>query len=1269
MGHLCDSHRWDDILIPVCFVDSNGDIVFANKTFTDTFQTRTNIFHLFSDQYKQSIKNLFGSTNLPPQIITAELIGEPAKCVFKIQCNQYPGQSNKTLFQMLFLETIIAEKKMNRKTPNSKSKFELEALSSIVDEHPEATFLIDMKGRVLIWNKAMELLSGVPKENALGKDNRVYSVPFYGRATPMLIDLVQNPIDDELKKYTSLSNSNGVITGEVFLPLLANGVGAYCRCMAKMLYSVNGDPLGVMEVILNSSESDKQNQRNQINDERLRLMLQNSNDIFTIIRLDGYIAYMSPAIHKITGYDFTEFIEIPFIKNIHPKDTALVEDFLAKCFREPDLMHEITYRIACSDGSYRTLESYGKSHIADRAIGGIILNSRDVTEKTTQSETLRENQAWLLLQSESLKKSAEELREERTKAASAVFINEQYISRLKLLHQISISVSSKMRLEEVINQALDQLRSAFTVDQCILRLIEGEDLVLVGKSELFQEIIPEIIPTQNSLSSQILKAMAPRSFTLTPEDIHNESTEIQRKHRFVSFAGAPLLIKDTAVGVLGIYTVHSPREFSTEDLQHLQIAASHLATAIENNRLIRELEHKNKEFVKGVNEKLKTYQALLRSEENLRMLLEHQTDLIVKVQIDGRYLFVSKSFCKLFEKTETEFLKEQVPLLHRKELGLSAESMRYLEAYPYTWYVEQQVETATGKRWLGWNHNAILDLNGVIKEIVAAGRDITEKRFAEVALRSSEEKFSKAFITSPDAISIISLSNKKILEINQGFSRITGYSIGDVLGKDFTSLHIWVDSEQEQNFYAILRASGEVIDFESNFRLKSGVVIEGLLSAKLIQLQGETCVLSILRDVTRRNMNERAVEQYNKELTILNRIIMSSTAFTNNEELLKYFLLEVLQLAGLEHGLIYFRTIDSDFCTITSDNNTRAHANKFFSNCTICDKCPDSEHQFSNCPFIGADDDWHETIETTSEPDFKFQERFPIHITNTCLGVLILFSDSPLSDHTTDVINTLTSQIGIVVERTVLFEKVLKQADELDKKVKERTQQLESANKELEAFSYSVSHDLRAPLRAIDGFGLALYEDYYSNLDDQGRNYIQRIRVNSQKMAQLIDDILQMSRLTRKEIRRERISLSQLIREIAGDYQEITQTKEMIIDIEENMFDWVDPSLVRSCFQNLIDNAIKFSQYKEKIVIQIGTIVKDNAKYYFVKDEGAGFDMRYYNKLFGVFQRLHSNEQFPGTGVGLATVQRIIHKHGGTIYAEGKIGEGACFYFSFKGQN
>ncbi|PYR51248.1 MAG: hypothetical protein DMF89_06565 [Acidobacteria bacterium] len=253
---------------------------------------------------------------------------------------------------------------------------------------------------------------------------------------------------------------------------------------------------------------------------------------------------------------------------------------------------------------------------------------------------------------------------------------------------------------------------------------------------------------------------------------------------------------------------------------------------------------------------------------------------------------------------------------------------------------------------------------------------------------------------------------------------------------------------------------------------------------------------------------------------------------------------------------------------------------------------------------------------------------------------------------------------ALVVESARFFAESLAAFDvslRADVALREAKVAAENANSELESFSYSVAHDLRAPLRSIDGFSHALLEDCAEQLGDQGREYLKYIRESAQRMAQLIDDLLALSRVTRTEMHRVRVDMSMLARTVAEELQAADKHRAVTWTIQDGLWATGDARLLRAALENLLGNAWKFTGKHPEARIQFGALVDKHPIVYFVRDNGAGFDMTYKDKLFGVFQRLHSTDEF-----GLATVQRIVRRHSGRVRAEGETGRGASFYFTLE---
>jgi signal transduction histidine kinase len=258
----------------------------------------------------------------------------------------------------------------------------------------------------------------------------------------------------------------------------------------------------------------------------------------------------------------------------------------------------------------------------------------------------------------------------------------------------------------------------------------------------------------------------------------------------------------------------------------------------------------------------------------------------------------------------------------------------------------------------------------------------------------------------------------------------------------------------------------------------------------------------------------------------------------------------------------------------------------------------------------------------------------------------------------------MTEQLRTITVSKVELQEEVEERKKVEKALEEYAQELQIANKELEAFSYSVSHDLRAPLRAMDGFSKVLLEDYAGNLDQQGKQCLEHIRSGSQRMGRLIDDILSLSKVVRAEIKLEKVDISGLATTIAAELKRTDPGRKVDFVIRQGLEATGDINLLNVALQNLLGNAFKFTSARPDARIEFGIERRDGQSVYFVRDNGAGFDARYIDKLFKPFERLHSEKEFPGTGIGLVTVQRIIQRHGGAVWAEGQVNRGASFYFT-----
>jgi signal transduction histidine kinase/CheY-like chemotaxis protein len=317
--------------------------------------------------------------------------------------------------------------------------------------------------------------------------------------------------------------------------------------------------------------------------------------------------------------------------------------------------------------------------------------------------------------------------------------------------------------------------------------------------------------------------------------------------------------------------------------------------------------------------------------------------------------------------------------------------------------------------------------------------------------------------------------------------------------------------------------------------------------------------------------------------------------------------------------------------------------------------------QTINVPDTSREPRWIVLIPTINSALF-----IPVYYERRLLGVVALFSGEKDAFTEEDEINiaALVNSLAISIENRKVEEEIRQLNVQLEQRVAERTTQLENSNKELEAFAYSVSHDLRAPLRAIDGFSSILLEDYGNKLDDEANRLLSKVHDNTRKMDRLITDILALSRVNRSELRFSRIDMATMVHSIYNEIASPEVQKKFTFTVSPLPDAYGDPTLMRQLWTNLISNAIKYTLPMDECIIQIKCQPEGDLNIYTIQDNGVGFNPEYTHKLFGVFQRLHSPDQFEGTGIGLAIVKRIIQRHGGQVWAEGALNQGATFYFS-----
>ena len=524
-------------------------------------------------------------------------------------------------------------------------------------------------------------------------------------------------------------------------------------------------------------------------------------------------------------------------------------------------------------------------------------------------------------------------------------------------------------------------------------------------------------------------------------------------------------------------------------------------------------------------------------------------------------------------------------------------------------------------------------------------------------IQTGEEKFFKAFHSSPYAITISRTSDGKMLEVNEGFVRISGYTPEECIGKTSLDLKLWPSDTDRSAVVRDLLQYGTIEDRDLLFRVKSGKVIEALFSAQTITINGEACILSSINDISDRKRMESDLRRNETMLRMIldnlpvgiavNSIEPDVTFTYNNKNFTRFYRITPEALA----------IPDGFWSAVYEDPLEREKMkSKVLADCETNDP---EKMQWSHVPISRSG----------QETTYINARNIPIPGESLMISAVWDVTDHVQAQNEIQRLNRELEQKVAAQTRELRDSQtaLLNLVDDLNQTARDLTAAnaaLEAVNKELAAFSYSVSHDLRAPLRSIDGFGNALLEDYGDKLNGEGKNYLERIRRATQTMGQLIDDMLNLSRVTQSDFYRQAFDLSALVRNIVETNQQRTPPGNLIVEIQDGIVVRADQRLIKIAMVNLLDNAWKFSGKSENPHIAFGSSITGQETVFFVRDNGAGFDMAYADKLFGAFQRLHRTEEFPGTGIGLATVARIIYRHGGRVWAEGETGKGATFFFT-----
>ncbi len=632
-----------------------------------------------------------------------------------------------------------------------------------------------------------------------------------------------------------------------------------------------------------------------------------------------------------------------------------------------------------------------------------------------------------------------------------------------------------------------------------------------------------------------------------------------------------------------------------------------------------------------ITERKKVDDALRETTEYLENLFNYANAPIICWDTESKITRFNHAFERLTDYKAEEVIGKDLSILFpadSKEESLG--KIKQTLSGEYWEVVEIPILRKDGEvRIALWNSANLFAEDGkTIIATIAQGQDITERKKAEEALRVSLDRY-RSYIEATGQLGWTTNADGEVREDIPSWRAYTGQSYEEILGWGWSKALHPDDLEHATQVWKKAVATKTLYEVEYRIRRHDGVYRHFMARGLPVLREGDsvrewvgTCV-----DITERKKAEEELRQSEERLRRAQ---------------------EIAHLGSWELDLVNNRLSWSDEVYRIFGVEPREFAATYeaFLEAVHPDDRRAVDTAYSDSVSQGKD-------------SYEIEHR----IVRRTTGEIRIVHER--CKHIRDEHGRIVRSVGMVHDITER-KKAEEEMRALNEHLRQHEAELSASNKELEAFSYSVSHDLRAPLRNIDGFSQALLEDYIDKLDQKGQNYLRRVRAATQRMGQLIDDLLNLSVMVRKEMRREEVDLSLQVRAVAEELKNTAPERKVEIKIQDNLRASGDPLLLRQLLENLLGNAWKFTSKNPLPRIEFGSDERNGKKIFFVKDNGAGFDIKYVSKMFIPFQRLHSVEEFSGNGIGLAIVKRIVDRHGGRIWAEGEVEKGATFYFTFE---
>jgi len=1108
------------------------------------------------------------------------------------------------------LQAEVAE----RRRAEQKVKTSEEKYKTLVETSSDMIFTVDLNGNFLFTNQAFgESLGYSAKEIQEVNGFDLVHPEDLEKVREQFAALVEGKRVDNMEyKYRAKDGS--------YISILNN---------ASPILDSEGNvvaAVGVARDITRRKQAEKALQESEL---WMRNMFNSLNEAVFVVTPDRTLANMNQAAEKMFGYAKDELVDLS-TEVLHVDHQHYIE-FGRRIKEAFDKEEAASFEFEVKRKNGEIFPSEHTVTLLKNDIGeslGIVSVVRDVTERRraeTELNQYREHLEELVEErTAELKRTNEQLAREVTERKQAEEALERELAVNMALAELSGALIAPLSsIQDIANIVLDSAKRltgsehgyVSSVDsktrdtvahtltkmmgkQCLVRGKDRRITFPIGADGLYPSL------WGHSLNSR-------KAFLTNAPDKHEASRGVPEGHiPLKNFLSVPAIIGEELVGQIAL--ANSDRAYTDRDLDAVRRLAELYAMAIQRRR---------------------ADEALKAEKEFTERALGAQTDtFFVFEPSTGRAVRWNKAFNEISGYSDEEIRSMKAPDSYYNEEDLKKAVVAAEEVLREgITTVELSLITKDGRSIpTEYTGSAIRDNEGKPKYIIAVGRDVTERKRAEQALRESEEKFRGLAEQSPNMIFI----NKKgrVVYANRRCEEIMGYKREEFYSPDFDFFDLVAPESRvlaEENFSKHMRGE-EVGPYEYTLCTKEGKRIEAILNSELITYGGESAILGIVTDITERKHVEEELQKRTYDLGERLKELNCLYLIGNLVEKPGISLEEILQ------GTVDLIPTAWEYPEITCARIILGgeifRTNNF------------RETIWKQASYIVIHGNQAGTVEVC------YLEEKPER------------DEGPFIAEERSLLKAIAERLGRVVERNRAQEEIQR----LNENLRAQAKDLAAANKELEAFSYSASHDLRAPLRTIDGFSRALLEDYPDKLDKTGKDYLRRVRSATQRMGELIDDLLNLSLTMRREMRRQETDLGKLASSIAAELQKTQPDRRVSFVIKEGVLAQGDTRLLRELLENLLGNAWKFTEKNPHARIEFGVAPQGDQKVYFVRDNGVGFDMNYVDKLFVPFQRLHSDSEFSGNGIGLALVSRIISRHGGRIWAEGEVDKGATFYFTLQ---